>query len=298
MALANASTQPSMRILALCASYNRKLKTLAALKSLQTQIPEHVSLQMALADDNSSDGTLEAVLKAFPDAMAVNVGGQKYWAGAMRIGFEHFWDSRKYTHLLVFNDDCFFYDNALATLIRVANCHQGAHHQNGLVIAGSMRDPDSRQLTYGGLIKRKWWPKVYFQTVAPGAQPQAIATLNMNLALIDAHAIERVELIRPHFIHSFADFDFGLRANKEKVTVLLAPGFLGECARNTIVNTWQDKSFSFSQRREMLFQPKGLPTKPRRLYLKEHAPLAWPLIFIWPYLKFYASWLFHLIKRD
>lgn len=285
-----------MHILALCASYNRVEKTLAAFRDLhrQPEIPG-VTLTFALVDDNSSDGTIAAIMAEFPLTMTVNSGGERYWAGSMRFGYQSFWDSNRYTHLLVFNDDCTFFDNSLSILIKSALSNK---QERGTVVVGAMRDPKTSELTYGGLVKKKWAPGVYFRTIDPTSKTQAIDTLNMNFAIIDKEALHYNELILSHFVHGFADFDFGLRAKRNGAKVLLAPHFLGECTRNTAINTWQDCNLPFKLRSQLLLHPKGLPIKPRLLYLKAHAPLAWPAILLWPYFKFYTlSILLHLLRR-
>jgi len=286
----------NIRILALCATYNRKSTTLASLQSLaQQDLPNGASLTLALVDDASMDGTVKAIKAAFPEALTVNCGGEHYWAGAMRFGFSRFWNPAKYTHLLVFNDDCVFFKHAIAMALTTAQSSISVNAHSAVVV-GAVRDPNRDVLTYGGLVKKRWLPGVYFKHIHPNGRVQEVDTLNMNFALIDATTLASNTLIGPHFTHSFADFDFGLRVKRRGVTIRLCPDYVGTCPRNEIKNTWEDRRLPFSTRQRLLLQPKGLPLHPRFVYLKSHAPFAWPLIFIWPYLRFYTVQLAHSVR--
>lgn len=285
---ATPTADASIRILALCATYNRKNATLASLRSLAEQVlPADVSLTFAVVDDASSDGTLVAVQKDFPQALTIDCGGERYWAGAMRFGFQQFWNPHLYTHLLVFNDDCLFHPQAISMAFNALQA--GVPNEKGAVAVGALRTPELDAPTYGGLVKRKWLPGVYFKRVTPNGGPQDVDTLNMNFALIDAKCLQHNALIGPKFTHGFADFDFGLRARSQGTRLILTEGYVGFCSRNDARHTWEDTSLPFRQRHRLIFQPKGLPLLPRMTYLKAHAPLAWPFIFAWPYFRFYVS---------
>lgn len=282
----------TIKILALCATYNRRNVTLAALKSLQAQeLPPDATMQIAVVDDSSSDGTLDAIRNELPGVITVGCGGELYWAGAMRFGLSYFWNSKQYSHLLVFNDDCTLYPNAVAMLLDVA---ENSSTKAGVVVVAALRDKLSGALTYGGFRRKRWRPVVYFDRVMPTCDVQVIDTLNMNLALISRQCLERNILIRDDFTHSLADVDFGLRASSNGSPIYLAPGFLGECSRNNTKGTWEDNSLPFDRRWFLIRQPKGLPLRPRFRYLKLHAPYVWPAIFIWPYLRLCIS---HLLTR-
>ncbi len=281
-----------VKILALCASYNRHDVTIAALRSIQSQaLPSGAIIQIAVVDDGSSDGTLDSIQNEFPDVLTISTEGGLYWAGAMRFGYARFWDPEKYTHLLVFNDDCTFYPNAISKLIEVV---ENSGSTFGVVAVGSLRDKLSGALTYGGMKRKPWRPVVYLDRVMPSVEVQLVDTLNMNLALISAKCLDRNVLIADCFTHSLADFDFGLRATKNGAQVNLAPDFLGECSRNDAKSTWEDTTLSFARRWVLIRQPKGLPFRPRAEYLKSHVPYVWPVIFVWPYVKFF---ILHLFKK-
>jgi len=244
-----------MEILALCATYNRRDITLAALGSLKEQaLPVGVRMQIAVVDDASTDGTPEAIRKNFPDVSIIGTSGGFFWAGAMRFGFKKFWDPQKYTDLLVFNDDVILYNNAIYELINTARYSENSC--GGTIVVGAMKDPETRKITYGGLIKKPYRPSIYLERVSPTGNVQSVDTLNMNLALIDKNCLSQNEFIRAGFTHSLADYDFGLRAKKKGARLLLAPEFMGECSRNQANGTWEDSSLPFIRRFSLIWHPK------------------------------------------
>ncbi len=285
----------STHILGLCATYNRRDITIAALENFKNQLlPPKAAMDIAIVDDASTDGTLEAIHNLYPDVLTINSGGGLFWAGAMRLGFNHFWNQAKYTHLLVFNDDIVLFKNSIIELIDTAMCFD---NQSGVIVVGAMIDGETGLLTYGGLKRKAYRPLVYLDRVKPKGKPQFVDTLNMNLALISRSCLANNEFIRSGFTHSLADFDFGLRASKNKTRVVLAPSILGECSRNQITGTWQDANLTFSQRWTLIFQPKGLPLYPRFKYLKLHARFIWPFILFLPYIRLGISHFILFVKR-
>jgi GT2 family glycosyltransferase len=243
-------------------------------------------MDIAVVDDASTDGTLKSLHDIFPDILTINCGGSSYWAGSMRYGVKHFWSNERYTHLLVFNDDITIFQHSISKLIDVAIRYE---NQFGVVAVGAMVDSVKGIPTYSGMKRIPYRPSIYLDRVKPTLDAQVVDTLNMNLALISKSCLARNELIRSGFIHSLADFDFGLRASKNSAKVILAPNFLGECSRNSRADTWEDIDLPFLKRWDLILGPKGLPLYPRLIYLRSHARYVWPFIYFWPYARLIIS---------
>jgi len=287
-----------IKILAMCAAYNRREVTLAGLRSVHSQqLPASVKVQLAVVDDNSQDGTIDAIHQEFPAAFVLKGTGSLYWAGAMRLGFSTLWNPEQYTHLLVFNDDCQLYPDALETLVATYEYHAGTipiNSNRGLVVVGSFHDGLKNVPTYGGHVRHEGLKPVMLSIVKPASKAQNVDTLNMNFALIDRRCLEDHRLIEDHFTHGYADLDFGLRVHRHGVPVIVAPNYQGICYRNSIENTWQDSSLTLGNRIRHLLSPKGLPFVPRYHFLRRHAPNTWPVFLFWPYIKLPVS---HLCSR-
>jgi GT2 family glycosyltransferase len=275
-----------INILVLCATYNRCDISLRGLRSIIEQnLPPYVNIQIAIVDDASTDGTYDDIKNNIPNVKIFSSTGNLYWAGAMRCGFSRFWDPILYSYLLVFNDDCELFSNAISELIDIAESYRERGNDN-IVVVGSMQDENTGALTYGGLRRKKYYPSVYLELVMPDSYKKNVDSFNMNLVLISKECLNNNEFISNYFTHSFADYDFGLRVSKNNSKIILAPGFQGKCSRNDIKNTWLDVDLTFQKRLFLIQQPKGLPYIQRYRYLKYHAPYAWIFIFIWPYLKY------------
>lgn len=277
------------RILAIVVTFNRCEITLRALNSIKAQIlPPEASLNIALVDDASTDGTLDAVRAKFPDIFLLKSTGNLFWAGAMRLGFKSFWMSNRYTHLLVFNDDCIFYPNAISQMINSYRdqIKRESYKSIGSVVVGSFHDGYSDMPTYGGQESHSSISPVMLRPLKPSSDIQYADTLNMNLALIDKATIDAIGFISNSYAHGFGDFDFGFRAKERGVKIIVIPGFQGICLRNSKSGTWEDSKLDFATRLRLIVGPKGLSLAPRLHYLKTHAGIFWPLIYVWPYLKF------------
>ena len=134
-----------IKILALATCYNRKEKTVSAVNRLVSGNPG-ISFDFIIADDNSTDGTAQA-LSGIPDVKVVFGDGNSYYTGGMRIAMaealsqlgdasgkpasespapdNHASDSSApdstalvaYDYVMLFNDDVEFYEGSIEGLI-------------------------------------------------------------------------------------------------------------------------------------------------------------------------------------
>ena len=68
--------------------YNRKMKTLACIDSI-VKTNKNLNLRFVIVDDNSTDGTKEAVLEKVLDAHVLTGNGSLFWNGGMHMGMEY-----------------------------------------------------------------------------------------------------------------------------------------------------------------------------------------------------------------
>ena len=107
---------PMKKVLALATCFNRKERTLAAIDRLTNGNPT-LSFDFLLLDDNSTDGTPEAVAK-FDNVRVIHGNGSCFYTGGMRILIEEAKKSDKvYDYCLMFNDDVQFYDHCIEYLV-------------------------------------------------------------------------------------------------------------------------------------------------------------------------------------
>jgi GT2 family glycosyltransferase len=272
------------RVAALATSFNRRNFTLACLHSLFSQRGiEHLELTVFLVDDGSKDGTAIAVSEQFPKVRLLQGDGNLYWNGGMRKVFATAMKEDFDAYLWV-NDDSKFYDDAVQRAVACAEA-QCALNAPAIVV-GSMRDPNTGLRSYGGFRKRGNGLRLEFDPVTPD---NSIAlpchTMNGNFTLVPAPVAKVLGNLDKTFRHQIGDLDYGLRANRAGIPVLVAPGYFGVCSDNSSERTWRDSSLSRKQRWAHLMSPKGAPIPEWFTYTYRHFGWRWPLYALSPYLK-------------
>lgn len=275
-----ADRQP--RVAAVLTSHNRVATTLRALEGLEGQ---HTSAQLDLVmvDDGSADGTAESVRAAFPQVRLLRGDGTLYWNRGMHRAWQVALGG-KYDYYLWLNDDTSLDPDALQQLLDVAETLGRPS-----IIVGCTRSKDGH-LTYGGYVRDH--PRLrplHFRRVQVGTAPREVDTMNGNCVLISADVANVVGNLDPAFIHGMGDFDYGLRATKLGIPIIVAPGFIGECDRNAPTTVYRDPAVSFRTRIRTFLGPKGLPPGAWFTFTRRHTGPLWPVLFALPYVKFFVA---------
>lgn len=272
------------RVAALLTCFNRREKTLGALQSIFSQ-RQLISRQLSvyLVDDNSTDGTAQAVAASFPEVILLGGTGSLFWNGGMRIAFAEAM-RRDFDYYLWVNDDTHLDPSALDLLLGTAQ----ALEQDGkqAIVVGSTLDPARQSWTYGGVRRDFLWGAVRLTTIHPsGAEPLPCDTMNGNCTLIPRAVVRKVGNLDPAFRHAIGDFDYGFRARSAGFEIYVAPEYVGTCAQNSNQGTWRDRNAPFPVRWRNLVSIKGLPFREWALYTRRHYGALWPLYTISPYVK-------------
>jgi len=282
-----------LKIAALTCSFNRKEKTVSFLASLITQpLPADYSLDIYLLDDNSSDGTSQDVAKKFPAVKLLSGTGSLYWAGGMRkVWSEALKDD--YDFYILFNDDVRLSDDAIPKLISAYDKAE----INGAIILGSVRDFFKKTHTYGGR-KVKNWLTGDSEAILPDEIALQTAEIgNANIMLVDRKSVEVIGILSSSFTHGLADFDYTLRAVKQGLKVLVAPGYFGYCT-NDHGKTWLSGKVPLKKRIQYLYSPTGLAYKEYLVYVKSHFPKALPFLYIKLWVKTLFPLIYDWFKKD
>ena len=276
---------PKIAILITC--YNRRDKTLACLEALYKQ---GMSFNVYLTDDGSKDGTSEAVKSFFPKVKILEGDGSLFWGGGTRKAFAEALKFN-YEYYLWLNDDTLLTTNALNKLLKT-HYDLAVRGQPNSIVVGSIRDPITGKLTYGGRIRVSRWRPLKYKTIEPSDKPKECQTMNGNCVLIPRSVATRVGNIDNAFSHGKGDVDYGLRARQLNCSVWMAPGYSGICSRNPINNTWEDIKLPLYERLRQVNHPKGLPIKEIKVYAKRHGGLLWFLYWLSPYSKLIVTSIF------
>jgi len=265
--------------------YNRKESTLRCLESLihACNLARFEAAHF-IVDDNSSDGTSEAIKKCFPFVNIFHSNGGLYWAGGMRYGFEKIKDKFDYQFLIAYNDDCIFSPNSIINLV---SGFEQSFGRVGIVV-GSLLDPTTRCISYGGRVlrwKSYWLPPSFILAMPAAANYIEVDSLNMNLCCIRSDLIRCIGFLENHYTHSVADYDFGLRAKKAGYKILLAPSTMGYCSVNSPLGTSKEKGLSVYARVKRIFSIKECPLPSMIRYYKSHGGVLWPIWLIIFYIS-------------
>lgn len=274
-----------MKIIALTTCHNRRELTLRALDSLHRQsLPFDCNLLVCLVDDGSVDGTGDTVRAMFPDVAVLEGSGNLFWAGGMRFGWEKFAKHQDFDYLLVFNDDIMLYPDSIKNLLSAAMTVETSGCF-AYAVAGAFKDPVTWKTTYGGLVHNGFCNPLIFEWIPPKEVIQDCDTLNMNFSLISSGALRRIGFLSKEFIHSKADFDFGLRLKAGGGRVVLAPGYVGETSRNSINGTSREPNIRFIERWRRLTGAKETSPWEWAVYTRRHAGFRWPYFWLNPYMR-------------
>jgi len=253
----------SIAVLMTC--HNRRQHTLRSLQAIDSEREELsecnkycISLEIFLVDDGSGDGTKDAVASAFPYVRIINGDGSLFWNGGMRLAWEVA-GSEGFDGYLWLNDDTVLRRGAIESLVSVERQEVGRRQVSGCIVVGSAVDPRSGEISYGGIGFGGMLQK-------PGSEVQEILwSFNGNIVYVSNAVFEKVGNLCDKYRHRFGDVDYGIRARKMGIPLLLAPGVLGECERNP--EPWCDSNLSLYGRILALHGPKGLPLSEFRHFM-------------------------------
>lgn len=265
-----------MNILVLFTCFNRKEKTLTCIHTLKSD--KEINFTFIVADDNSGDGTAEA-LKKIENVTVLNGDGKLFYSGGMRmtIDYARKQDLSSYQYVMFINDDVEFFEKAITKLIS-----QSPNRDQ--IVIGSMCD-DNGKLSYGGSIHTSRF-KPSYKTVMSEQEKVYCDTFCANCVLIPTEIFKALPNIDTTYQHAMGDFDYGWTASKLGIKILASDFFVGKCNDNPINGTWRDTSLSIKERLKLKESPKGLPFKEYGHYLKKnHGTVVAVIYSMIPYVK-------------
>ena len=149
---------------------------------------------------------------------------------------------------------------------------------------GATRDC-RRNITYGGQVRRDSCLSLKLELVTPGADLVPIDTFNGNFVIVPREVTQLIGLNDPAYHHNFGDVDYGLRARKAGIDVLLLPGTIGTCERNMLKyeQGYGSPSLSIFEQWRKVNSHHGLPPRSWFRLTRRHSGLYFPIHFLAPY---------------
>ncbi len=242
------------RIAILLTCFNRKATTLRCLRRALDLAP---TADIFLVDDNSTDGTSEAVAGAFPHVhLITGEGGDLFWSRGMHLA----WECARagcYSHYLWLNDDVILNDNCLVELLA---CSSFCEHQ--AIISGILESHDGKEILYGGTDSTK-------RLLLPNGKMQSITNMNGNVVLVPTAVFSTIGNLDPYYHHDLGDVDYGLRARQHDVRVLTSRVTVGSCDKNNMCRVRLPNS-KLSNRMRKLYSPLGSPPSANFHFRRKH----------------------------
>lgn len=287
---------PSLSILVLLVSHNRKQTTLSAIERIKKQ-GDGEAVTIAVFDDASSDGTPEAIAQIYPDVRIERGDGNAFWNG----GLHNLWSAVRdipVDAVLWLNDDTLLDDDAFARL--KAAWHVNANKAGRIILVGSTRDADGT-VSYGGYNVDRSPLAFRLRRVLPDTEATTpVMTFNGNVVLIGHGAAADVGLNDPEFFHNLGDVDYGLRAQRLSVPVLLLPGTIGTCDSNSAktLKGYGSPQLSVFDQWKIVNTHHGLPFRSWWRFTRRHSGAFWPLHFVIPYRHLLRFWKLRSSSHD
>lgn len=279
----------ALSIMVLIVCRNRRETTTAAIDRVQKQYGQ-VTAQIAVFDDGSDDGTPEAIATGYPEVTLVHGDGNAFWNGGLHQLWSHVSDAEVDAFLWL-NDDTWLDPDAFTRLNEAWHIHRAMPHRN-LILVGATRDVTGTA-SYGG-YNIEPSPIALRLTRQPPNPDQAIPvdTFNGNIVLIGRGAMATVGLNDPGFFHNLGDVDYGLRATRAGIPVLLLPGTMGVCELNgaKYERGYGSPKLSMVEQWRKVNTHHGLPFTSWWRFTRRHSGKWWPLHFILPYRHLIRFW--------
>lgn len=267
-----------MKVIAMCTCFNRKLMTVKCIRALVTGNP-NIKWKFIIVDDNSVDGTREALSELPYDVEILKGNGTLYYSGGMRLAMNHalaMKDLKQYDYAMIFNDDVEFNARSIEEMAVESKKKCDA------VIVGAMKWFKGG-LSYGGI---KYTKGIAYQTLGPEQCNIKCDTFCANCVLLPIEAFIKTGSINPIYVHSLGDFDYGMKLSRGGFDIYTSSIYVGECNDNSSDGTWRDNSLPIKERIRKKESVKGNPTKQWFYYLNKY--FGWPTAIyscITPYVR-------------
>lgn len=293
------SPKPSLAVVMTC--HNRKDVTLHCLETLMAAhagLADSIALHIYLLDDGSPDDSGAEISRRIPNVTVIQGTGNLYWTRGMHAAFGRAM-ADGHDFYLWLNDDVQLFDSALEDLFA---CHASDYQTYGTdaVIVGTLIDPETHQITYGGHSRggSKWLrrnERVYSETRATPCE-----SFSGNCVLLPHSVAQSVGNLDPVFHHTFGDHDYGYRCSARNIRIIVCHQYSGYCRENDgSVRLYDDKEgrrFLFElglmDRIRLALHPKQYPLRSWFTFSRKYLGPLWAFRFFLPYLKAVAPRLF------
>lgn len=225
------------------------------------------SYEIFVLDDNSRDGTSEAIQRLFPEVTIVRGSGSLYWTRGMSKAYEASLMSKSHDAYILFNDDVEVFPGAAASaLIEYERMNQS----QSTIVVGSTVSRISAQTTYSAFLETSQIKALAFSPMGKVDQPTACHTFNGNFVIVPGIFFRSIDGLDAKFHHGLGDIDLGLVARRHGLRSVLLADPVGYCEKGPELDA-RLANAGFAQRWRILFSaPNGL--YPYAHFVWKHRP--------------------------
>lgn len=211
-----------MNLYIIIAVHNSRDITLTCLSLLSRQ--SYQKFKIVIVDDGSTDGTAEALSNDYPEVKVIRGTGDWWWTKSMNEGIKYAMDQGA-SAVLMMNDDTYFDDDYIKTMVRISGENPGA-------VIGSLdvTREEPRRIFFSGVEKMTWWKAkgVNYHNTYELYDPSMTGLyksvcLNGRGTLVPVEVFNTIGLLDEEKLPQYAsDFDFSLRADEAGIDTFIS----------------------------------------------------------------------------
>lgn len=298
-----------MKIAVLLTCFNRKEKTLSCLNSLYLALEAYnnksedkIELSIYLTDDACTDGTGEAVKNNFidKDITILQGTGSLYWAGGMRLAWnEALKKHNEWDFYLLLNDDTDIFPKSFSLLMQTHQYSMEHYGMGGVYTGATCAKDDSTLCTYGGDV---WVNRMKGTTrrLSPIGIPQMCVMTNANVLLVASEVVDKIGIFSKDYQHGMADSDYGIRAGKSGIPVLLTSEYCGACDNDHTEHKVVAEcicAMSLTERRRYFKHPMHSNSDYLR-FIRNTSPMRLPMVWLGRMLNLYFPRFYYKLNNS
>ncbi len=251
--------------------YNRRETTLQALRSLRRIDAANLQVHVIVVDDGSTDGTGDAIRRAFPEVQIVQGDGTLHYAAGTNRGISAAL-AKNPDYIVTMNDDAIYHEQFLQRLLKTAET-------NPRSVVGALLllwDEPHRvfQIAFEWKTFKGGWQQSEDLTAFDVPQKAfAVEGMAGNCVLFPAQAIRECGLMdEQKFPHGWGDMQYVVRMKKMGWKLLIEPKSYVWCEPNTYPKPLHHLPFTEILR--VLFRNRRHPSNLQRQFIArwESAP--------------------------
>ena len=146
----------------------------------------------------------------------------------MRLAWRSAKNTNTYDVFLLINDDVVLNKNFWDDFIATDNYCIKKYNRSGIYSAATL-DPKLNTVSYRGEKITSRLFRVKSRRISPSGTPQSVDMVNANILWVDKSVVFDMGFLSEHFQHGLSDYDYGLRANKHNIPILICGEYGGVC---------------------------------------------------------------------